>query len=314
MPRGVIRFRSLSGLSKTLLLQPSVRKKSTTGVAMHILLEIPMRSCRKLLTPGALLMFTFLLLFVNAALGQTVTALYSFSGGGSTGNGPLDAVTQGQDGELYGTTRNGDNGSIFKVSTSTIFEQLYSFNSSSSCCPVAGLTLATDGNFYGVTQLGGAAGQGAFFEITSDGSYTDLHDFEGKSDGGGPSSPPIEGSDGNLYGMTDNMDGTGSTVYRYTSSVGLSTIYQFSNAYSHSPIIQASDGFLYGTTIDGGWAHCGTIFKMSTAGVLLQSAPFLCGGAGHFPGPLVQASDGNFYGTTQEGGSMERPPKRRRKV
>jgi uncharacterized repeat protein (TIGR03803 family) len=98
------------------------------------------------------------------------------------------------------------------------------------------------------------------------------------------------------------MDGTGSTVYRYTVLGGLSTIYQFNGAYSHSPLIQAPDGFLYGTTIDGGWAHCGTVFKMSTAGVLLQSAPFLCGAAGHFPGPLIQASDGNFYGTTQEGG------------
>jgi uncharacterized repeat protein (TIGR03803 family) len=256
----------------------------------------------------AALIFSVLLsspLFVNAARGQTITVLQSFPGQNGNGEGPQAPVAQGRDGELYGTTLNGLDGSIFKVSTSRLFQQLYSFGSfNGGCCPVAGMTLASDGNFYGTAQLGGSIGDGSLFRITPDGSYTDLHDFEGKTDGGEPSSPPIESSDGNLYGITENGFGTGSTVYRYTLSGNFTAIYQFSGAHGGAPLIQASDGFLYGTTAGGGFANCGTVFTMSTAGILLHSAPFTCGAEGAFPGygPLLQASDGNFYGTTLEGG------------
>jgi uncharacterized repeat protein (TIGR03803 family) len=242
--------------------------------------------------------------FASPAHSQTVTALLSFPGQNGTGAGPEAAVTQGRDGELYGTTRNGIDGSIFKVSTSRAFEELYSFGiHDGGCCSVAALTLAGDGYFYGVTQLGGSTGNGSLFKISPSGSYTEIYEFDGKTNGGTPASAPIQASDGNLYGITDNGFGTGSTVYRYTLSGSLSTIYQFSGAYSRdAPLIQASDQFLYGTTAIGGSANCGAVFQMSTAGVLLQSVPFLCNAGGSFPGPLMQASDGNFYGTTTEGG------------
>ena len=127
------------------------------------------------------------------------------------------------------------------------------------------------------------------FKISPSGVYTDIHDFAGGSDGGLPFAPPIQASDGNLYGITLNLSGSGSTVYQYSLAGTFTTIYQFRGLYSSAPFIQASDGYLYGTTSNGGWAHCGSIFKMSTAGVLLQSAPFLCGasGAGPNDGPLL---------------------------
>jgi uncharacterized repeat protein (TIGR03803 family) len=143
-----------------------------------------------------------------------------------------------------------------------------------------------------------------FFNITPSGTFVAIHDFTGGSDGASPFARPTEASDGNLYGTTEG-DGTGSTVYKYTPSSGtFSTIYQFAGVIVFAPLIQASDGFLYGSTTNGGWAHCGTIFKMSTAGVQLQSAPFLCNAAGSGPGggPLLQAADGNFYGITESGG------------
>ena len=261
----------------------------------------------------SLRMFTLLallLLFVNAALCQTVTALYSF--GSQNGSAlPQDvALAQGRDGELYGTSEGGviSYGSIFKVSTSRVFTELFDFNNSNfsqeGCCPGQGLTLASDGNFYGVADGAGTGQVGVFFSITPNGTLTAIHDFTGGSDGATPFARPTEASDGNLYGTTEG-DGTGSTVYVYTPSSGaFSTIYQFSGLVSTAPFIQGTDGSLYGTTSNGGWAHCGSVFKMSTAGVLLQSAPFLCaaGGAGPNAGPLLQASDGNFYGVTESGG------------
>jgi uncharacterized repeat protein (TIGR03803 family) len=237
--------------------------------------------------------------------GQTVTALYNFNGQNSSEYPQAVMLAQGRDGELYGTTTGGGvDGSIFKVSTSRIFVPLFSFDDTDGNVPGAGMTLASDGNFYGVTGFGGSNNNGVLFKISSSGAYTDVYDFEGGTNGATPFAPPIEASNGNLYGITDNVGGAGSVVFQYALSGNFTPIYQFSGAFSGAPLIQASDGFLYGTTFDGGWTHCGTVFKMSTAGESLRSVPFPCNAGGSSPsfGPLLQASDGNFYGTTEEGG------------
>jgi uncharacterized repeat protein (TIGR03803 family) len=73
-----------------------------------------------------------------------------------------------------------------------------------------------------------------------------------------------------------------------------------------SGLIQATDGNLYGTTADGGGHSAGTVFKMTTAGVVTTLYSF-CAKTGCTDGlapqaGLIQASDGNFYGTTYAGG------------
>jgi len=221
-------------------------------------------------------------LFVVPTHSQTITPLYSFSNQTNSGSPQEVALVQGRDGELYGTSLGNDNdfsGSIFKVSVSRVFKELYSFSTSNACCPGEGMTLASDGNFYGVAPDGGNEGNGLLFKIAPNGDFTALHYFTGSSDGANPFAPPIQASDGNLYGTTGNGV-SGATVYKYTISGSFSTIYQFSGAYVGAPLIQASDGFLYGTTANGGWAQCGTIFKMSTAGALLRSYPFPCKAGG----------------------------------
>jgi uncharacterized repeat protein (TIGR03803 family) len=260
---------------------------------------------KPLLRAVSVAIFTLLALSTHSADGQTTTTLYSFTG--QPAEYPQYVmVAQGRDGQLYGTTTDGGiNGSIIKVSTSRIFTQLFSFDNTDGNVPGEGVTLASDGNFYGVTPDGGNSGNGVLYKINSSGSYTVIHSFTGGSDGAIPFAPPIQASDGSLYGTAEFSNAGGATVYRYTpSSANFSVIYQFSSGNIGAPLIQASDGFLYGTTGNGGWAHCGTIFKMSTTGKLLQSVPFPCkaGGASPSFGPLLQASDGNFYGTTIGGG------------
>ena len=259
---------------------------------------------KPLLRAVSVAIFTLLALSTHLAQGQTVTTLYSFTG--QPAEYPQEVMlAQGRDGQLYGTTTDGGiDGSIFKVSTSRIFTQLFSFDNTDGDVPGEGMTLASDGNFYGVAPDGGNSGNGVFFKITPNGTFTPIYYFTGGADGANPFAPPIQASDGNLYGATTNFSGTGSTVYKYTLSGNFSTIYQFNGAKTEAPLIQASDGLLYGTTGNGGWASCGTIFKMTTAGILLQVYPFPCKTGGAFPSnaPLLQASDGNFYGTTIEGG------------
>ena len=99
----------------------------------------------------------------------TLTTLHSFChqtacADGSYPNGGLVPAT---DGDLYGTTTFGGTcalssgcGTIFKITPGGALTTLYSFCSLSGCTdgetPDAALVQATDGNFYGTTNYGGA--------------------------------------------------------------------------------------------------------------------------------------------------------------
>jgi uncharacterized repeat protein (TIGR03803 family) len=94
------------------------------------------------------------------------TVLYSFciSGGYCPdGQMPTAGLTQGSDGNFYGTTSYGGNngvyGTAFKITPTGQLTTLYSFCSQTGCADgdgaYGGLTQATNGNFYGVTYYGG---------------------------------------------------------------------------------------------------------------------------------------------------------------
>ena len=245
-----------------------------------------------------------------AGLGQNVKAVFAYP---STEARPIATPTQSRDGSLI-TTASGNgltttNGAVLKTSVSTQGSRvLHTFDGTNGGVPLSGIILATDGNYYGTTSNGGS-GLGLLFKLTPGGTYAILHEFTGQSDGWYPIAPPVQASDGNLYGTTGVGNLDDGTVYKYVPSTGaFTTIFSFSKDGSQgeqvvTTLTQASDGNLYGTTQVGGAKNCGTIFKVSTSGSLLQSYSFPCGAGGQYPfSPLLQASDGNFYGTTSFGG------------
>jgi uncharacterized repeat protein (TIGR03803 family) len=156
----------------------------------------------------------------------TLTSLYSFTGG-SDGAYPPAGLAQGNNGSFYGTTYSGGTsnaGTVFKISTNGTLTSLYSFTGSSDGAnPLAGLVQATDGNFYGTTDTGGAytnqygQSQGTVFRITPGGTLTTLYSFTGGSDGAYPQAGLVQGADGNLYGTTSS-GGTNNngTIFRIT--------------------------------------------------------------------------------------------------
>jgi uncharacterized repeat protein (TIGR03803 family) len=240
---------------------------------------------------------------------QIVKDVVSFTGNNSSGT-PAATPVEGRNAELYGTCPDpkGTAGSIYELTPNGTMSTLHTFDFTAGGDPYAGLTLATDGDFYGTAAGFGTGSYGVLFRISPKGTYTVLHSFLGGSDGAGPYAPPIEGSDGNLYGTTSGAAGIfSSTVYKYTRSGTFTTIYQFDNAQGKSigaPMIEGSDGYLYGTAGLGGASGNGSIYKLSTSGALLYSYSFPGGKHGAFPyGPLIQASDGNYYGTTNYGGT-----------
>jgi uncharacterized repeat protein (TIGR03803 family) len=191
------------------------------------------------------------------------------------------------------------------------FTNLLSFDGSDGASPLyVSLVQGTDGNLYGTTQAGGANGVGTVFKITPLGALNTLHSFD-TADGASPYAGLVQASDGNFYGTTEagGAGGVG-TVYKITSGGTLTTLHSFcaqtgctDGSEPTSALVQGTDGNLYGTTYAGGSNGKGTVFKITTLGVLTTLYSFSgADGTNPYAG-LVQASNGNFYGTTYFGGA-----------
>ena len=247
------------------------------------------------------------LLFGGAVrtLAQTVADVVSFNGSNNLAY-PGTAPVQGHNGKFYATSPT-ILGSVFDFTANGTTNVVYSFTGSAGAYPF-GVILGTDGNFYGVASGGGSLNYGVLFKVTPNGTYTALHNFTAGTDGMEPAGTPIEGRDGNLYGVTNGGCCHAATVYKYTRSGAFSTIYTYDNAHgtNATAIMQGSDGNLYALASFAGGYGNGTIVQVSTSGKLLSYYSFPGGSAGGaLPVGMMQASDGNYYGTTFQGGVIE---------
>jgi uncharacterized repeat protein (TIGR03803 family) len=221
----------------------------------------------------------------------TETILYSFLGPTGDGQFPGSPLLLGNNGNLYGTTGSGGNGTacasgnisagcgvVFQLSppaqaggpwTETI---LYNFqDTGDGYVPIGGLAVDGKGNLYGATLFDGTAGLGVVYRLSppaqSGGSWTEtvLYNFQGNGDGSGPQA-----------GLT--FDKTGN---------------------------------LFGTTYSGGSANLGTVFQLSpshhgqswTESVLFSFLGSSSGDAANPTSRLTFDTKGNLYGTTTHGGS-----------
>lgn len=187
-------------------------------------------------------------------------------------------------------------------------EPLHGFSGPDGSRPAGALLSASDGNFYGTTQTGGAAGSGTVFQLTPAGTLTPLYAFSGGS-GTRPSAALIEGSDGNFYGTT-SISGTtdNGTVYRFAADGSVTVLHSFSGpdgARSAAALIEANDGNFYGTTTNGGAAGLGTLFRLTPDGSLTTLHSFSGFDGANPQAALLQGSDGNLYGTTRNGGEAD---------
>jgi uncharacterized repeat protein (TIGR03803 family) len=139
--------------------------------------------------------------------GGTLTTLHRFDG--TDGAWPNAGLVQATEGNFYGTTVDGGAkiypGTIFKITPAGTLTTLHSFCAQKDCTdgefPRAELVQATDGNFYGTTESGGAMGDGTVFKITPGGTLTTLHSFSG-TDGADPYAGLVQATDGSFYGTT----------------------------------------------------------------------------------------------------------------
>lgn len=270
-------------------------------------------------------------------IGPAVSTIYTFGSQPSDGVQPYGALLQASDGNFYGTTAAGGAnscsaqpnfcGTVYRLTPGGVATVLHSFDDSprDGWKPVAALIQGRDGSLYGTTANGGEHGAGTVFKLTLNGVYTVLYSFGSYTgDGATPGGALLQATDGNFYGTTVSgganscfgVPNSCGTLFKLTPSGVETLLYSFGassadGALPQGALVQAADGNIYGTTTAGGanpcrgyTYQCGTVFKLTPAGVLTVLHTFgaeLADGLAP-QGALIQANDGNFYGTTASGG------------
>ena len=259
----------------------------------------------------------------------TQSVIHAFTGG-ADGSGPGSPVSFDARGNLYGTTPTGgasNMGTVYRMSPDGSggwhFRVVHTFTGGADGGGGSAGRLLVDaaGNLYGVCTVGGAAGFGTVFKISSSqGTWTltTLYAFQDQPDGALPYGGVVFDKLGNLYGTTYYAGANDvGTVYKLTHNNGVwteSVLYSFKGgtdgASPISSLVADSAGNFYGTTSDGGAANCscGVIFKIArgSAGKWTESVVY------RFPGKpspgfayngMIRDTAGNFYGATVHGGT-----------
>jgi uncharacterized repeat protein (TIGR03803 family) len=166
----------------------------------------------------------------------------------------------------------------------------------------------TDGNIYGLTEVGGYYSMGAIYMYTPKTvGLDDEHDFT-TATGIYPYGSLIQ-SNALLYGMTEGGGASsGGVIFSFdTATKTYKDIHDFSTASGKNPygdLVQGNNGKLYGVTEAGGANSDGVIFSFDTALKTYKDIYDFNGTNGKNPyGTLLQLSDYSFYGMASAGGA-----------
>jgi uncharacterized repeat protein (TIGR03803 family) len=242
-----------------------------------------------------------------AAIAQ-LTILHSFGDGTVPHDGrtPSDGLVQAPDGNFYGVTLSHatspyPGGVIFQISPSGTYRIAENYNH----------PFFTDVPTYYKKELVGtyfgrlAKHAGVVFSLTGypNGPWRShvWHIFTGApSDGRNPIGRLILGSDGNLYGVSNNGGSANlGTIYKVDpKSHQVTIVYSFAGSSPagspYTSLLLAADGNYYGAAAPA-VTNPGEIYKMTPGGDVTTFYQFT--GIEYPSGPLIQGSDGNFYGT-----------------
>jgi uncharacterized repeat protein (TIGR03803 family) len=165
----------------------------------------------------------------RVTLAGLLTTLYSFQPSGFKNNLVVpNALVEGGDGSLYGTTQIGGivepgggegMGTIFKLDKNNVFTELYSFHGPDGAQPDAGLIKGHDASFYGITNFGGDHQAGTLFRLNPSGAFEILLSFDPNEVAypgyAGKEVPLLQGNDLRLYGIAFGPPRE-VTVFRFT--------------------------------------------------------------------------------------------------
>lgn len=163
---------------------------------------------------------------------------------------------------------------------------------------------------FGVAQRDGVNGNGTIFELTPGGYEADIYSFAGTPDGWSPVGDLVL-SGSTLYGVTTygGANNNGTVFKINTDGSDYAILYSFTGGDDGAlpwAGLTLSGNTLYGTTIGGGAADQGTIFKINTDGsghTNIYTFGLTNYNDGWYPddAPLLLINN-TLYGTTDGGG------------
>jgi uncharacterized repeat protein (TIGR03803 family) len=264
--------------------------------------------------------FCVILIATRPAQAQTETTLYDFCSvaGCLDGSGANGTLISDSSGNLYGTTQYGGTnaaGTAYVLSPEgeqTVLHDFFAFTGDGTY-PEEGLIMDSQGNLFGVTEAGGAYGDGGYgtvFRLSPGGSETILHSFgKNPNDGMAPSGFLAIDKQGNIYGTTNGGGKYGyGTAFRISPDGAETIIHTFNNksgdGYYPGGLAIDRLGNLYGTCSAGGSAGNGTVFEINNKGGYTTLYNFGTNSAdGTSPiGPVILNSRGDLFGVTFLGG------------
>jgi len=221
-----------------------------------------------------------------------------------------------KDGALFGVTSAGGTysaGTVFRVGTDgTGFSVLHAFRENPEDGRDAyGSLLALGDQLYGLTHSGGSGLRGTVFRLGQDGtSYQIVHSFSPPGPDCGQSFGELVAQGQSVFGSAYQGGSAGlGAVFRVNAD---GTDYQILHSFAGGAEdgarpyagLAVADGVLYGTTLQGGSADQGTVFRVNTDGSSFQVLHSFGTFAkdGRRPYGSVVHSDGVLYGVAAEGG------------
>jgi uncharacterized repeat protein (TIGR03803 family) len=243
-----------------------------------------------------------------------------FYPGGTLGTQPVPVLVGDPTTAMYGVTTQGGQynyGTVYKLTPSngsfkeTVIHNFNIQNLADGAYPAAPLVQSnTTGKLFGTTEYGGKFGQGTVFEISAAGAFTQLHSFQGGTDGALPASILRIDTSGALYGTT--LEGGCTQLVPNGSSSTEQPIYRFQGGsdgiYPWGGVTSIGSA-LFGTTYAGGsnvcgGGGCGTIYELQGSGFTytFQTIHTFTNTDGAHPHSKLLAVSGTLYGTTLNGG------------
>lgn len=213
--------------------------------------------------------------------GGAEKVMHSFAGG-ADGENP-DAPLTNVNGTLYGTTyqQGAEHGTVFTITPGGKYKVVYNFGVKAGDCvepDTAMIYVPSMNALYGTAYGGGATGEGCIYKLNLNGNKPKesiVYSFTGSASSPTQASAPVFYKNA-LY-VTTPGGGTNfhGTVLKITLSGQESLIYSFKDdpdgAAPGASLVVVGKA-LYGTTeaggqgACGGYAGCGTIFKVTAAG------------------------------------------------
>jgi uncharacterized repeat protein (TIGR03803 family) len=173
--------------------------------------------------------------------------------------------------------------------------------------------VAQSGVVYGTVASGGTGSGFIFAFPIRTKQFSDIHDFNGTSEGSFPDGGLNSDIAGNLYGATAlGGSASGGTLFKLDTSHVLTVLHNFGlgsdGAQPRQGLARTTAGMIFGSTRIGTPNNAGNIFQLKADGTYTAFYHFLSGNDGHCPySGITRDAHGNIYGTTWGGNSGGNP-------